>query len=456
MRSKPRRRRRSADGPRSSPATTRSWPRRPARARRSRRSSRRSTRSCTAPTRGALGEGIDVVYVSPLKALSSDVQKNLEAPLAGIRDAARELGLTPPDIRTALRTGDTTPAARAAIVKNAPHVLITTPESLYLMLTAEKSRELLRRVRTVVVDEVHALMRDKRGSHLALSLARLDALAERRPAAHRPLGDGAPHPRRGAVPLRAGPPVLDRRRRPPARPRSGHRAAGDRPPGGRDERAVERDLRPPRGARRRAPDDARLREHAPHGRARGASSRRAARRGSGRRPPREPREGPPAADRAAPQGGGDARARRDRVARAGDRRRDGGPRLPDRLAARGDDVPPAHRPVGPRPRAHVARAPLRDVARRAGGVRGARAGRRRRGSSTGSNRRWRRSTSSRSRSWPSAPPASGPRTRSSRSCGPRRRSRASSARRSTRSSAASPRGRRRGRVARARSSTAIG
>ncbi|HEY1696057.1 MAG TPA: DEAD/DEAH box helicase [Polyangiaceae bacterium] len=130
---------------------------------------------------GDLGEGIDVVYVSPLKALSSDVQKNLEAPLAGIRDAAIALGLPPPAIRTALRTGDTTPADRAAIVKTAPHVLITTPESLYLMLTAARSRELLRRVRTVIVDEVHALMRDKRGSHLALSLARLDAVAERRP-----------------------------------------------------------------------------------------------------------------------------------------------------------------------------------------------------------------------------------------------------------------------------------
>jgi ATP-dependent Lhr-like helicase len=131
--------------------------------------------------RAELEDGIDVVYVSPLKALSSDVQKNLEAPLAGIRDAASELGLAPPEIRTALRTGDTTGAARAAILRSAPHVLITTPESLYLMLTAERSRALLRRVRTVVVDEVHALMRDKRGSHLALSLARLDALAEHRP-----------------------------------------------------------------------------------------------------------------------------------------------------------------------------------------------------------------------------------------------------------------------------------
>ncbi len=124
---------------------------------------------------------IEVVYVSPLKALSSDVQRNLEAPLEGIADAARDLGVTVPPIRTALRTGDTTPAARAAILRSIPHILITTPESLYLMLTSERSRALLRGVRTVIVDELHALMRDKRGSHLALSLARLDALAETRP-----------------------------------------------------------------------------------------------------------------------------------------------------------------------------------------------------------------------------------------------------------------------------------
>jgi ATP-dependent Lhr-like helicase len=132
-------------------------------------------------TPGALEAGIEVIYVSPLKALSSDVQRNLEAPLAGIRAAAADLGLALPDVRTALRTGDTTPAARAAILKRAPHILITTPESLYLMLTAERSRALLVGVKTVIVDELHALMRDKRGSHLMLSLARLDALAARRP-----------------------------------------------------------------------------------------------------------------------------------------------------------------------------------------------------------------------------------------------------------------------------------
>ncbi len=120
-------------------------------------------------------EGIEVVYVSPLKALSSDVEKNLAMPLAGIRAAAVELGFAPPAIRTALRTGDSNAAARAAIVKKPPHVLITTPESLYLMLTAERPRRLLQSARTVIVDELHALMRDKRGSHLALTLARLDA-----------------------------------------------------------------------------------------------------------------------------------------------------------------------------------------------------------------------------------------------------------------------------------------
>ncbi len=133
----------------------------------------RAPASDTSPSK----PGIQIVYVSPLKALSSDIQRNLEAPLAEIRDIAREMGFEPPEIRTALRTGDTTQAARAAILRNAPHILITTPESLYLMLTAERPRKLLGGVRTVIVDELHALMRDKRGSHLMLTLARLDALS---------------------------------------------------------------------------------------------------------------------------------------------------------------------------------------------------------------------------------------------------------------------------------------
>ncbi|MFN8547706.1 MAG: DEAD/DEAH box helicase [Candidatus Eisenbacteria bacterium] len=131
--------------------------------------------------RGELDDAIRVVYVSPLKALSSDIRRNLEEPLLGVADSAERLGEPRVEIKTALRTGDTHARARQEILRRPPHILITTPESLYLMLTAEKSRELLRGVRTVIVDEIHALLRDKRGSHLALSLARLDHVAGRRP-----------------------------------------------------------------------------------------------------------------------------------------------------------------------------------------------------------------------------------------------------------------------------------
>jgi ATP-dependent Lhr-like helicase len=115
-----------------------------------------------------------VVYVSPLKALAVDVQQNLERPLAEIAEAAERLGLPVAPITVAVRTGDTTAGARAAMVKDPPTLLVTTPESLYLYLTAERSRQTLTGVRTVIVDEIHALARDKRGSHLALSLERLE------------------------------------------------------------------------------------------------------------------------------------------------------------------------------------------------------------------------------------------------------------------------------------------
>jgi ATP-dependent Lhr-like helicase len=123
----------------------------------------------------------EVVYVSPLKALATDIRENLERPLAEIRAIARELGLEVPELRAVVRTGDTTSTARAAMLRQPPHLLITTPESLYLLVTAERSRERLRRVRTVIVDEIHAVARDKRGSHLALTLERLEALADHRP-----------------------------------------------------------------------------------------------------------------------------------------------------------------------------------------------------------------------------------------------------------------------------------
>jgi ATP-dependent Lhr-like helicase len=123
-----------------------------------------------------------VVYVSPLKALAVDVQQNLERPLAEIAETAQRLNLVPAPVTVAVRTGDTPSSARSAMVKDPPTILVTTPESLYLYLTAQRSRATLTAVRTVIVDEIHALARDKRGSHLALSLERLEHIqAERRP-----------------------------------------------------------------------------------------------------------------------------------------------------------------------------------------------------------------------------------------------------------------------------------
>ncbi|MFR9775467.1 ATP-dependent helicase [Micromonospora sp. MS34] len=118
-----------------------------------------------------------VLYVSPLKALAVDVERNLRAPLAGIRQAATRLGLTPPDITVGMRTGDTPADERRAFARTPPDILITTPESLFLLLTSA-ARDSLRGVRTVIVDEVHAVAGTKRGAHLALSLERLDALLE--------------------------------------------------------------------------------------------------------------------------------------------------------------------------------------------------------------------------------------------------------------------------------------
>ncbi len=125
---------------------------------------------------GNLAPTTQVVYVSPLKALSNDVQKNLDRPLVEIQQLAAARGYLCPPIRTGVRTGDTLPIERARMLRNPPNILVTTPESLYLLLTAGKSREHLRTIRTVIVDEIHAVADDKRGAHLALSLERLDAL----------------------------------------------------------------------------------------------------------------------------------------------------------------------------------------------------------------------------------------------------------------------------------------
>jgi ATP-dependent helicase Lhr and Lhr-like helicase len=130
---------------------------------------------------GELDDTTQVLYVSPLKALGNDIQKNLEQPLGEILHIAGARGLLMPEIRTAVRTGDTLMKERRSMLKRPPHILVTTPESLYILLTAQKSREILRTVETVIVDEIHAVADDKRGTHLALSLERLEALADRPP-----------------------------------------------------------------------------------------------------------------------------------------------------------------------------------------------------------------------------------------------------------------------------------
>jgi ATP-dependent Lhr-like helicase len=130
--------------------------------------------------RGALPDEVRVIYVSPLKALSTDIHRNLAAPRREIRALAEQHGLPPVRISAATRSGDTSQAERAAMLRKPPHILVTTPESLYLLLTAERSREMLRTARTVIVDEIHAIIETRRGAHLSLSLERLDHVAGRR------------------------------------------------------------------------------------------------------------------------------------------------------------------------------------------------------------------------------------------------------------------------------------
>ena len=130
---------------------------------------------------GNLEDRTEVLYVSPLKALGNDIHKNLEEPLGEILELAGQRGFLMPEIRSAVRTGDTLMHERRAMLTRPPHILVTTPESLYILLTASRSREILKSVGTVIVDEIHAVARDKRGAHLALSLERLDALTHLRP-----------------------------------------------------------------------------------------------------------------------------------------------------------------------------------------------------------------------------------------------------------------------------------
>jgi ATP-dependent Lhr-like helicase len=125
---------------------------------------------------GRLDDTTHVIYVSPLKALSNDIQRNLQFPLEGIQTELRAMGLPEINIRTLVRTGDTPAAERTAMTKRPPHIVVTTPESLYILLTSDGGRRMLETARTLIVDEIHAVVGDKRGSHLALSVERLEQL----------------------------------------------------------------------------------------------------------------------------------------------------------------------------------------------------------------------------------------------------------------------------------------
>jgi ATP-dependent helicase Lhr and Lhr-like helicase len=125
-----------------------------------------------------LPDETQVIYVSPLKALSNDIRKNLQEPLSGIRALLREANGHGIDVRAEVRTGDTTAAQRQALIKRPPHILVTTPESLYLLLTSDSGRRMLRAVRTLILDEIHAVVDDRRGAHLALSVERLAAVVQ--------------------------------------------------------------------------------------------------------------------------------------------------------------------------------------------------------------------------------------------------------------------------------------
>ncbi len=133
---------------------------------------------------GKLEDTTHVVYVSPLKALSNDIQRNLQVPLAGIEEELKAMGLPEINIRTLVRTGDTPASERTAMTKRPPHIVVTTPESLYILLTSDGGRRMLQTARTLIVDEIHALVGDKRGSHLALSVERLEHLISQHRAAN--------------------------------------------------------------------------------------------------------------------------------------------------------------------------------------------------------------------------------------------------------------------------------
>ena len=320
------------------------------------------------PQKGQPGN-VRVLYISPLKALTYDVERNLRAPLTGIGLAAQRLGEAPPQITVASRTGDTPSEDRREIARHAPDILITTPESLYLMLTSQ-AREILRGVEHVIVDEIHAMAGTKRGAHLALSLERLEALRpegaeppqriglSRHPAAAR---RDRPLPRRH----RAGPRGHDRRcgRPKAARPagrRAGRRherhrrrpapgAAARRPgdqPGPANEHLAGHPPADPRADPEPQEHD-RLHEQPAAERAPRAATQRARRRGARARPPRQHRPRAATRDRGGAQGRSAPRARRHQLARARHRHGRGRSRHPGREPDERGPWPPARRSSRP-------------------------------------------------------------------------------------------------------------
>ncbi len=195
---------------------------------------------------------MQVVYVSPLKALSNDIHRNLEAPLEGIRRELARGGYPDVAIRTLVRTGDTPATERARMRRRPPHILVTTPESLYVLLGSESGRQMLATARTVILDEIHAVAANKRGAHLALSLERLSALCGDRlqriglSATQNPIGEVASLLVGAAPRRRAGGRSRDRQFRPSAAARPRDRGAGLAARSGHVQRGLEPGLRPAR------------------------------------------------------------------------------------------------------------------------------------------------------------------------------------------------------------------
>ena len=363
-----------------------------------------------------------VVYVSPLKALSNDIQRNLAAPLAGIRRELAELGLPDVEIRTLVRTGDTPQTERASMRKRPPHIVVTTPESLYVLLGLRVGTHDAR-------DDAHGdRRRDPRARRqqarqpsraVARAARRADARSRRcasgcprrrsRSRRSRASWSGARHGRAG----RRGAPCEIVDVGPCAAARSRARSAVVAARSGDVARGLGAGLRAARRARGAAPHHARVRQHAAHGRARGAPPVRAARRRARDVASRQHGEGAAAQGRAAAEERRAEGAGRHRVARARHRHRRRRARLPARLAALDRDLPAARGTREPSGRRRAQGAALSAVARRAGRVRGAaRCGAARRARSRVDSATS-RSTCSRSRSSPRSPRANGRKRRSS-------------------------------------------